>query len=371
LKAPTVPFLDLSRQDAELREELAGALSDFLRRGIYILGPEVSALEEKYASFCGASLGIGVASGTDALLLALKASGVRPGDEVITAALSAPPTAVAISLSGAVPVFTDIDPVTRCIDPALIRERVTPRSRFLLVVHLYGRMADMPALAAVARDHGLILVEDCAQAHGAATMGKMAGTWGQAGCFSFYPTKNLGAYGDGGMVVTDDGELAARLRSLRDYGRTHRDRLGEIGFNSRLDELQAAFLLVKLGRLEEWNRRRRELAGRYMKELDGLPLSLPQWDEAEDHCFHLFVVECEEREALRSHLEDKGIQTAVHYPVPLHLQQPYLEGDIPTCSCPVAERVAEQALSLPLYPYLRDSEQEMVIAAVHDFFRVY
>jgi dTDP-4-amino-4,6-dideoxygalactose transaminase len=369
LKAAEVPFLDLSRQDTELAGELGEAFSLFLQRSIYILGPEVSSLEEEFASFCGTSAAVGVASGTDSLLLALKALGVRPGDEVITAALSAPPTAVAVSLAGAVPVFTDIDPVTRCIDPALLADRITPRSRFLLVVHLYGGLADMPALAAAARDHDLILVEDCAQAHGAATMGKKAGTWGQAGCYSFYPTKNLGAYGDGGMVITGDVKLALRLRRLRDYGRVDRDRLGEIGLNSRLDELQAAFLRIKLRHLEAWNQRRRELARRYLEGLDGLPLGLPQWDGGEGHCFHLFVVECEERETLRSHLEDRGIRTAVHYPVPLHLQRPYLEGDVPAYSCPVAESMAERVLSLPLYPYLKDGEQEQVIEAVRGFYR--
>jgi dTDP-4-amino-4,6-dideoxygalactose transaminase len=370
LKAVAVPFLDLSRQDRQLAGELAEAFSLFLRGGTYILGPEVSSLEHEFASACGASAGIGVASGTDALLLALKAAGVRRGDEVITPALSAPPTAVAVSLAGAVPVFVDVDAATRCMDLASLRQNITPRSRFLLVVHLYGRMADMPSLSEAARAHGLVLVEDCAQAHGAAMTGGRAGTWGKAGCYSFYPTKNLGAYGDAGMVVTDDEEFASRLRSLRDYGRVDRDRLGEIGLNSRLDELQAALLRVKLRYLDGWNRRRRELARRYLEGLAGLPLRLPQWDGEEDHCFHLFVVESEEREALRSHLDDRGIQTAVHYPLPLHLQPPYLRGGVPACSCPVAERIAEQALSLPLYPHLTDAEQDMVIEATRGFFRL-
>lgn len=366
MSAVEVPFLDLSRQNMELRDALSEAFSLFLQRSRYILGPEVASLEEEFASYCGAAAGIGVASGTDALLLALKALGVRPGDEVITTALSAPPTAVAISLAGAVPVFVDIDPVSRCIDPRLLQGSVSARSRFLLVVHLYGRMADMPELANVAEANGLVLVEDCAQAHGAAAHGRKAGTWGRAGGYSFYPTKNLGAYGDGGMVITDDAGLAGRLRALRDYGRVDRDRLGEIGLNSRLDELQAAFLRIKLGRLDAWNRRRRELARRYLEGLSDLTLRLPDWDGDQNHCFHLFVVECEEREALRLHLEHKGIQTAVHYPVPLHLQEPYLTGGKPACSCPIAERVAERALSLPLYPQMTDAEQEKVIDAIRD-----
>jgi dTDP-4-amino-4,6-dideoxygalactose transaminase len=255
------------------------------------------------------------------------------------------------------------------MDPAALRQGIGPRSRFVLVVHLYGHMADMPSLTRTAAEHGLVLIEDCAQAHGAATAGRSAGTWGKAGCYSFYPTKNLGAYGDAGMIVTDDEEYASRLRRLRDYGRVDRDRLGEIGINSRLDELQAALLRVKLRHLEGWNRRRRELAANYLDGLAGLPLSLPRWDGTGDHCFHLFVVECEARDELRSYLDGRGIQTAVHYPLPLHLQRPYLRDGVAAVSCPVAERLARQALSLPLYPHLTDAEQETVIEAVRGFFR--
>ena len=363
-----VPFLDLSRQDTELAGELQQIFARFLQRGSFILGAEVARLEEEFSSFCGVGEGIGVASGTDALLLALKALGVKAGDEVITPALSAPPTAVAVSLSGAIPTFVDIDPVTRCIDPHLLEGALSPRSRFLLVVHLYGRMANMKGLAEAAENHGLVLIEDCAQAHGASLEGRKAGTWGRAGCYSFYPTKNLGAYGDAGMVVTSDAELAARLRSLRDYGRVDRDRLGEIGLNSRLDELQASLLRLKLRYLEGWNSRRRELARRYLDGLGGLPLRLPDWDGGGDHCFHLFVVEYDDRESLRLHLESRGIRTVVHYPVPLHLQEPYLVDGRPAFSCPVAERTAGRALSLPLYPHLKDGEQERVIEAVRGFF---
>ncbi|MEW6553330.1 MAG: DegT/DnrJ/EryC1/StrS family aminotransferase [Actinomycetota bacterium] len=369
MNAAAVPFLDLSRQDRELADELGLAFSRFLQGGIFILGPEVSSLEKEFASSCGARAGVGVASGTDALLLALKAAGARPGDGVITPALSAPPTAVAVSLSGAEPVFVDIDADTRCMDPEALRRGITPRSRFVLVVHLYGRMADMTSLARAAAENDLVLIEDCAQAHGAAMAGRAAGTWGKAGCFSFYPTKNLGAYGDAGMIVTADEEYASRLRGLRDYGRVDRDHLGEIGQSSRLDELQAALLRVKLPRLDAWNRRRRELASNYLDGLAGLPLRLPQWDRKEDHCFHLFVVECERRDSLRSYLEGRGIQTAVHYPLPLHLQRPYLRSGFDTGSFPVAERLAQQAISLPLYPHLTDAEQEMVIGAVRDYFR--
>ena len=361
--------MDLSRQDEELKPELVDAFLLFLRRGRYILGPEVASLEKEFAAYCGSGEGIGVASGTDALALTLKALGAREEDEVITTSLSAPPTAVAISLAGARPVFADIDPATLNLDPLSVEERISPRTRFILAVHLYGRMADMPELARIAARRGLVLLEDCAQAHGSSLQGRMAGTWGRAGCYSFYPTKNLGGYGDGGMVVTADADLAARLRILRDYGREDRDRLGSIGLNSRLDELQAALLRPKLRRLEEWNRRRRELARRYLEGLSGLPLLLPAWEGGEEHCFHLFVVGCEERDGLRLHLEREGIGTAVHYPLPLHLQKPFREQQPPPHPCPEAERASKRVLSLPLYPQMTDSEQERVIDSVRGFFR--
>ncbi|MBC7247090.1 MAG: DegT/DnrJ/EryC1/StrS family aminotransferase [Actinobacteria bacterium] len=364
-----VPFLDLTRQDRELEEELRGDLEDFLRRGRHVLGEEVLAFEEEFSRYCGMAHGVGVASGTDALLLSLRALGAGAGDEVIVPALTAPPTAVAVSLCGARPVFADVDPGTLTIDPASVEERLTPRTRFLIPVHLYGRMADMPGLRELASRRGLVVVEDCAQAHGASLEGRMAGSWGAAGCFSFYPTKNLGAYGDGGLVVTGDPSLARRLRMLRDYGRRDRDTLQEVGLNSRLDELQAAFLRTKLRRLEEWNRRRRELARRYLEGLRDLPLGLPPWTGGDEHCFHLFVVLCREREGLREHLARAGVETAVHYPLPLHLQPPFREGS--SRPCPAAERAAREVLSLPLYPYLTDDEQDAVIAAVRSFYQAH
>ena len=361
-----VPFLDLTRQDRVLEKELHRDLEKILERGKHILGQEVMAFEEEFSRLCGSAHGIAVASGTDALLLSLKALGAGEGDEVITAALSAPPTAVAISLAGAKPVFADVDTASLNIDPDSVEERITPRTRFLVPVHLYGNLADMPRLQKVASRHGLVIVEDCAQAHGASLDGRRAGSWGTAGCFSFYPTKNLGAYGDGGMVVTGDSFLAQRLRMLRDYGRRDRDILGEVGLNSRLDELQASFLRSKLGYLEAWNRRRRELSRRYLENLHDLPLGLPPWTGGEEHCFHLFVITCRERDALRAHLSARGVETAVHYPLPLHLQPPFRNAA--AYPCPVAERVAREVLSLPLYPYLTEDEQDLVIDAVRDFF---
>jgi hypothetical protein len=274
---------------------------------------------------------------------------------------------VAVALAGARPVFADVDPVTYNIDPRRAEEKITPRTRCLVAVHLFGRMAPMKRLCEIAEEHGLVLLEDCAQAHGASLEGRKAGSFGLAGCYSFYPTKNLGALGDGGMVVTDEPSVAEKIRSLRNYGKADRDRLESVGMNSRLDELQALFLRLKLKRLDQWNRRRRELAKRYMEGLSGLPLRPPAWDEG--HCFHLFVVECGGRDRLRRFLTERGVETMIHYPVPLHLQPPFLDGGRPRTSCPVAERAASRLLSLPLYPQLREEEQDRVMEAVHDFFR--
>jgi dTDP-4-amino-4,6-dideoxygalactose transaminase len=359
-----VPFLDLARQARELEEPLREAFTRVLVRGNYILGEEVEAFEREFAAFCGAARAVGVASGTDALTLALKALGVGPGKEVILPAFSAPPTAVAVALTGARLVFADVDPATGNIDPGEVEGKICERTTALVVVHLYGRMADMPALLEIAGRHGVPVVEDCAQAHGASLQGRGAGTWGVAGCFSFYPTKNLGALGDAGMVITDDTDLAERIKSLRDYGREERDTLRLVGHNSRLDELQAAFLRVKLRYLPEWNRRRREIASFYRERLEGLPLGLPEFD-THDHSLHLFVVDTSRRDELREHLRRLGIQTVVHYPVPLHLQPPFLDG---SQTCPAAEGKALRVLSLPLYPQMREEEVKKTAEAVANFF---
>lgn len=362
-----VPFLDLTREEDEIESESADAFLRVLRSGRFILGDEVEAFEREFASYCGTACGVGVASGTDALVLALKSMGIGPGDEVLLPAFSAAPTAVAVALAGASPIFVDIDPLTFNIDPDLLEASLGPRSRCVLAVHLYGGMADMPRIVDMSEAKGLSVLEDCAQAHGAAIDGKKAGSWGQAGAYSFYPTKNLGAYGDGGMVVTSDAALAARLRGLRDYGKASRDELVEIGLNSRLDELHAAILRIKLGRLEIWNGRRRELAARYIEGLQGLPVRLPAWRGGKEHCFHLFVIACEERDRLAGHLVNNGIGCNIHYSVPLNRQKPFTESG--AVECPEAERAAKSVLSLPLYPGLTDDEQDRVIEAVRDFFK--
>lgn len=364
-RAGFIPFLDLTRQARELQAELKEAFSRILASGSYILGEEVEAFEREFAAYCGAAWGIGVASGTDALTLTLRALGVGPGKEVVLPAFSAPPTAVAVALTGARPVFADVDPVTSNIDPHDAETKIGERTAALVVVHLYGKMADMPSLVKIAEDHGVPLVEDCAQAHGASLGGKGAGTWGIAGCYSFYPTKNLGALGDAGMVVTNDAVLAERLRSMRDYGRRDRDTLDTVGHNSRLDELQAALLRVKLAYLSEWNSRRREIAMYYRERLEGLPVRLPEFD-SQDHSLHLFVLDTSARDELREYLLRQGIQTVVHYPVPLHRQPPFQDGSQP---CPVAEEKVLRVISLPLYPQMREDEIERTAEAVIGFFR--
>jgi dTDP-4-amino-4,6-dideoxygalactose transaminase len=363
-----VDFLDFSRQHEAIAGELKEAFARVLASGHFILGEEVRRLEEEFASYLAAGDAVGVASGTDALLLSLKVLGVGAGDEVVVPAFTAPPTVVAVVLSGATPVLADVRPEGFTIDPAGVERAVTSRTRVVVPVHLYGHPAAMEELTPLCRGKGLSLVEDACQAHGALLRGKALGTWGSCGCFSFYPTKNLGGLGDGGMVVTGDPALARRLRGIRDYGRIERDLLGEVGYNSRLDELQAALLRVKLERLEAGNERRRRLAGIYREGLQGLPLRLPPADPDMSPAYHLFVIATPQRDLLSAYLKEQGVQTLVHYPTPIHLQPAfaslgYREGDFP-----VAERAAAEALSLPLYPELANREVDEVVAAVRGFF---
>ncbi|HEU4596159.1 MAG TPA: DegT/DnrJ/EryC1/StrS family aminotransferase [Pyrinomonadaceae bacterium] len=366
-----VPFLDLRRQLEEVGAETRAALEGVLAGGAYILGSEVESFEREWADFCGARGAAGVNSGTDALTLALLASGVvRPGrgDEVITTPLTAGYTALAILNAGAVPVFADINPHTCTLDPEAFTKAVTPRTRAVVPVHLYGRMADIGALCEAAARLGLVVVEDAAQAHGAsAAGGRRAGTHGQAAAFSFYPTKNLGAYGDGGAVTSNDLSFVERVKELRQGGHEAALRSGSTaGLNSRLDEMQAALLRVKLRRLEAWNARRRQLADEYRRELSRCQqLSLPPAHEDGAHVYHLFVVQHPERERLREHLSARGVETLVHYPYLLH-QQPLFRRDAQG-PLPFAESVAGRILSLPLYPQLRDEELRAVVSAILEF----
>ncbi|HEX8694491.1 MAG TPA: DegT/DnrJ/EryC1/StrS family aminotransferase [Longimicrobium sp.] len=366
-----VPFLDLTRQHGELGAEAGAALARAAAGGAYVLGPEVEAFEAEWARFCGVRAAAGVNSGTDALELALVASGaVRPGrgDEVVTAPLTAGYTALAVLRAGGVPVFADVEPGTATLDPAALERALTPRTRAVVPVHLYGQMADMAGIGQVAERHGLVVIEDAAQAHGAALGGRRAGGHGAAAAFSFYPTKNLGAWGDGGAVTSDDAGLVERVKELRQGGHPQAMRGSVAGLNSRLDELQAALLRVKLRHLEEWNRRRARLAEVYRERLAGAGVvELPSVREPGAHVFHLYVVRHPGRERLRAHLAERGVETLVHYGPLLHRQPLFRRaGQAPL---PVAERLAGEILSLPLYPQLRDDELDAVARAVLDFGR--
>jgi dTDP-4-amino-4,6-dideoxygalactose transaminase len=329
----------------------------------FILGPEVAALEAELAALCGTRHGIGVNSGTDALVLALKAVGVKPGDEVITPSFSFVASASAVVMVHARPVFVDIDPITYNLDPALVARAVTTRTRAIVAVHLYGQPAAMDAITDLARARGLAVIEDAAQAVGAAYAHQPAGGWGDAACLSFYPTKNLGACGDGGMVLTARDDVAQAVRQLRDHGSPRKYEHVELGYSSRLDELQAAFLRVKLRHLRVWNDRRREIVARYRDLLQGTPLVLAQERAPAHHIYHQFTVRTPKRDALVSALADAGVGTAVHYPIPVPSQPMFAVPDVDR-AFPNAARAAAEVLSLPCFPELLDEEIEGVADAV-------
>jgi len=362
-----IPFGDLRLQYRAIKVELDEAIQSVLNDGWFILGKNVSAFEEEFAAYCGTGFAVGVGNGTDALQLALMACGVGPGDEVITAPLSATFTALAISAVGAVPTFVDIDPNTYNMDPRKLEEAIGPRTKAIMPVHLYGQPADMDPILAVARKYNLFVIEDAAQAHGALYKGRRAGALGDVGCFSFYPSKNLGAFGDGGMVVTNNPETAEKLRMLRHGGQKTRYDHQLLGRNSRLDELQAAILRVKLTHLEKWNERRRHIAALYTALLGDSKVEPPIEMPHARHIYHLYVIRCEDRDALQEHLTERGVGTAVHYPVPIHLQGAYRWLNLGRGSFPIAERYAEQVLSLPIYPELTDAKVRQVAAHIRDW----
>jgi dTDP-4-amino-4,6-dideoxygalactose transaminase len=348
----------------EDRAALDAAIGRVLDRGWFILGPEVDGFEQEFAAAIGTRHAVGVGTGTDAIALTLRALDIGPGDEVITSPLSAAYSALAIMMTGARPVFADIDPERLTLDPAAASAAVTPRTRAILPVHLYGQAADMGAFEALARRHHLALVEDACQAHLATCDGRPVGTIGVAAAFSFYPTKNLGALGDGGAVTTNDSRLAERIRRLRNGGQTSRYHHQEPGANSRLDELQAAILRARLPLLAQWTARRRALASVYHRELAAARVTVPPVRD-QGHVYHLFPVLSERRDALQKHLVNDGIETLIHYPVPIP-QQSALAATNPA-DCPVATRVCAQVLSLPLYPSLPDRDAAQVAAVVRTF----
>jgi dTDP-4-amino-4,6-dideoxygalactose transaminase len=356
----SIPFVDLKRQHAAIRDEIHQAIQNVIDQCTFASGPAVAAFEAEFARYCGVRHCVAVNSGTSALHLALLACGVGAGDEVITVPFTFVATAWAISYVGARPVFVDIEPDTCTIDVTQVEGAITSRTRAILPVHLYGQMVDLEPLLEICDRHGLALIEDAAQAHGATYYGRQAGTVGRVGCFSFYPGKNLGAYGEGGAITTNDDAIATRVRSLRDHAQTERYRHEELGFNYRMDGLQGAVLSVKLRHLEEWNSIRRHVATRYRKLLGDTPLALPEEAEGRRHVWHLYVVRHAERTRLQQALASAGIATGVHYSIPVHLQPAYASLGHRVGDFPVAERVAQQCLSLPIYPELSKEAQEHI-----------
>ena len=361
-----VPLLDLRAQYHAMKPQIDHAVMEVLESGQFILGPAVERFENAFAAFCGTRHAIGVNSGTSALHLALLAAGVGPGDEVITVPMTFVATVAAILYTGARPVFVDIDPVTHLMDPELIEAAITRHTRAILPVHLHGLMADMDAINRIAEAHGLTVIEDAAQAHGAEFKTKRAGSLGQLGCFSFYPGKNLGAVGEGGAVVTNDPELAKTIRMLRDWGQSERYRHVLQGFNFRMEAIQAAVLDVKLTRLEAWTEARRGHASVYHERLAAAGIRLPVEPQGRRHVYHVYAARFADRESVRRKLAEDGVGTGIHYPVPVHLQPAYAhlggrDGDFP-----ITERAAREFLSLPLFPEMSEGQIETVVNAVQN-----
>jgi dTDP-4-amino-4,6-dideoxygalactose transaminase len=370
-----VPFIDLTRQYKAIEEEILSATERVFEKGRFILGEEVSAFEEEFARYCGVRYGVGVNSGTDALYLALRAAGIGEGDEVVTVANSFIASALAISFAGAKPIFFDIEPETYNLDPnalehLLKKQRTTgkrQRIKAILPVHLYGHPAQMDAIMEVAHRYHLAVIEDACQAHGAEFKKKKVGSFGAMGCFSFYPTKNLGGYGDGGMVITNDKKLYEKLRLLRCYGEKKKYEHILQGGNSRLDEIQAAILRVKLRYLDRWNEQRREKAHRYKKELEGTGVICSVEKEGSHPVYHLFVIRSKRRNGLQTFLKGKGIETLIHYPIPIHLQKAFKELGYKRGDLPLTEQFSRQVVSLPFFPELTESEMDEVAGAVRLF----
>jgi len=360
-----VPFLDLKAPYVELKDELDAAYRRVMESGWYILGKEVEAFEKEFAAYCGVKYCVGIGNGLEALHLILRGYGIGPGDEVIVPANTYIATWLAVSYAGATPVPVEPDERTYNIDPTRIEEAITKRTRAIMPVHLYGQPADMDPINEIAQEHGLKVIEDAAQAHGARYKGRIAGSLGDASGFSFYPTKNLGAIGDGGAVVTNDGDLADKVRVLRNYGSRVKYQNEVKGFNSRLDELQAAFLRVKLHHLDEWNDRRRKVAAAYLNKLSGIPdLVLPYVPEWADPVWHQFIIRHPQRDTLQAHLKESEIGTLIHYPIPPHLSEAYSEMGYSEGDFRITERIARTVVSLPMGLHLSNDELLFIVERV-------
>jgi len=357
-----IPMVDLKGQYQALKSEIDGALLQALGETRFILGPNVQAFDEEAAEYLGVRHAISCASGTDALHLALLAAGIQPGDEVITSAFTFIATAEAIRYLGAVPVFVDIQAHSFNLDARLIRDAITPRTRAILPVHLFGQPADMDEILALAQQHELLVIEDCAQSFGSRYRDRMTGSFGCAGAFSFFPSKNLGCYGDGGMITSDDDNIAAQIKMLRNHGSSQQYHHDVIGYNSRLDELQAVILRIKLRRIEKYNRERLRVARLYNQLLADSPLQTPAIADERDHVFHQYTLLCDDRDRLRAHLLASEIACAVYYPIPLHRQQAFADTRQP--QLPVTESSAARCLSLPIFPEMTDAQVHTVCEAI-------
>jgi dTDP-4-amino-4,6-dideoxygalactose transaminase len=367
-KIEAVPYLDLQAQMRPLRKEIDAAIARTLDNCSFCLGPDVVQFEKDFAKFCGAEHCVAFNSGTSALHVAMLLLGVGQGDEVITTPCTFVATSWAISYVGAKPVYVDIDDATFAIDPKSVERAITPRTKAILPVHLYGHPVDLDPLLKICKIHNLPLVEDACQAHGAKYKGRVVGTFGAISCYSFYPGKNLGAYGEGGALVTNDAAYAARARALREHGSTQRYYHDEVGFNYRMEGIQGAVLGVKLKHLDTWTRERRRVAHRYHELLAETPLQLPLEAPYAESAYHLYVVRHPERDALKKHLEANKIGCALHYPLSLHLQKCYAHLGYKAGSFPVSEKAARECLSLPIYPEMMDGQIERVAEVTRDFF---
>ena len=352
-----IPFVNLGKEYESIHDELNQAVSETLERGYFVLGEEVKRFEGEFSRYIGSRYSIGVNSGSDALFFAIKSLGIGNGDEVITVSHTFISTVDAIVKNGAKPVFVDIDPETYCMDPSKIEDKITERTKAILPVHLYGHPADMGHIREITSKSGLFLIEDACQAHGAEYGGKKVGSIGDIGCFSFYPTKNLGAWGDGGITVTDNEEIKEKLRLLRNYGQSKKNYHDFVGYNSRLDEIQAAVLRVKLKYIDQWNERRRKVAKSYDELLEDVIKPLER-DYAK-HVYHLYVIRHKERDIIRQHLLNNGIQSQIHYPCPVHEQKAYSRLGY-SLKLPITEKITDEILSLPMHPWLEENDVERV-----------
>ena len=363
-----VPYIDLAAQIRPIRAEIDAALAKAIDNCTFCLGPDVAKFEQEFAAYCGSKHCLAMNSGTSALHIAMLLLNVGPGDEVITTPYTFAATSWCISYVGATPVYVDIDEATFNLNPTLIEQAITPRTKAILPVHLYGHPFVVDAIIAVARKHNLPVVEDAAQAHGATYRGKVVGTFGAISCFSFYPAKNLGAFGEGGALVTNDDEFAARARALREHGSRVRYHHDEVGFNYRMEGLQGAVLGVELKHLPAWTEARRRIAHRYHELLKGTPLKLPLEADYASSAWHLYTVRSPRREELKKHLDANGVGNAIHYPMPLHLQKCYASLGYKAGDFPVAEQACREVLCLPMFPAMTDAQQQRVAAVIKEFF---